>query len=60
MLESSFNHEASKMLQNTEQGREIRLEQAIVALFRENLIDEEPSTFDKAWNHEDPKASGKW
>jgi hypothetical protein len=24
------------------------------------LIDEKPSTFDEAWNHDDPKARGKW
>jgi hypothetical protein len=24
------------------------------------VIDEEPSTFDEAWSHDDPKARGKW
>jgi hypothetical protein len=24
------------------------------------VIDEEPSTFDEVWNHDDPKAKGKW
>jgi uncharacterized protein with HEPN domain len=24
------------------------------------MIDDEPSTFDEAWNHDDPKARGKW
>jgi hypothetical protein len=60
LLESSFNPEASTMLQNIEQGREILLEQANVALFSGIVIDEESSTFDEAWNHEDPKAKGKW
>jgi hypothetical protein len=48
------------MLQNIEQGREILLEQANVALFSWIVIDEEPWTFDEAWNHVDPKARGKW
>jgi hypothetical protein len=48
------------MLQNIEQGREILLEQANVALFSGIVIDEEPSTFDEAWNHDDPKGRGKW
>jgi adenylosuccinate synthase len=49
MLESGFNPEASTVLQNIEQGREILLEQANFALF----------SFDEAWNHYDPKARGK-
>jgi hypothetical protein len=60
LLESSFNPEASTMLQNIEQRREILLKQANVALFRGIVIDEEPSSFDEAWNNEDPKARGKW
>jgi hypothetical protein len=60
LLESSFNPEASKLLQNIGQGREILLEQANVALFSGIVIDEEPSSFDEAWNHDDPKANGKW
>jgi hypothetical protein len=60
LLESSFNLEASTMLQNIEQGREIFLEQANVALFSGIVIDEEPSSFDEAWNHVNPKARGKW
>jgi hypothetical protein len=47
-LESSFNPEASIILQNIEQRREILLEQANVAMFREIVTDEEPSTFDEA------------
>jgi hypothetical protein len=60
LLESSFNPEASTMLQNIEQGRKILLEQANVALFSGIVIDEEPSSFDEAWNHDDPNARGKW
>jgi hypothetical protein len=48
LLESSFNLEASTLLQNIEQGREILLEQANVALFSGIVIDEESSTFDEA------------
>jgi hypothetical protein len=59
LLESSFNPEASTMLQNIEQGKEILLEQANVALFSGIVIDEEPSSFNEAWNHVDPKARGK-
>jgi hypothetical protein len=59
LLESSFNPEASTMLQNIEQGREILLEQANVALFSGIVIDEKPSAFDEVWNHDDPKARGK-
>jgi hypothetical protein len=29
-------------------------------LFSEIVIDEESSTFNEAWNHEDPKAREKW
>jgi adenylosuccinate synthase len=60
LLESSFNPVASTMLQNIEQGRKILFEQAYIALFSGIMIDEEPSTFDEAWNHEDSKARGKW
>jgi hypothetical protein len=45
LLESSFNAEASTMLQSIKQGRDILLEQANVALFRKIVIDEEPSRF---------------
>jgi hypothetical protein len=41
------------VLQKIEQGREILLEQT-------NVIDEKPSSFDEAWNHDDPKGRGKW
>jgi hypothetical protein len=39
------------VLQNIEQGREIFLEQANVALFSGIVINEEPSNFDEAGNH---------
>jgi hypothetical protein len=59
MLESSFNPQASTMLQNVEQEKEILFEKTNVALFSVILIDEEPSNFDEAWNHEVAKARGK-
>jgi hypothetical protein len=58
LLESSFNPEASTVLQNIEQGREILHEQACVVW--RIVIGEEPSSFDEAWNHDDQKARGKW
>jgi hypothetical protein len=48
LLESSFNPEASTMMQNIEQGSKILLEQENVALFREIVIDEDLSSFDEA------------
>jgi hypothetical protein len=60
LLESSFDPEASKVLQNIEQGREILREQANFALFSGIVIDEETSSFDEVWNHDYPKARGKW
>jgi hypothetical protein len=59
LLESSFNPEASTMLQNIEQRRDILFEQGNVAFFSGIVIDEEASTFDEAWNHDDTKARGK-
>jgi hypothetical protein len=41
-------------------GREILLEQENVKFFSGIIIDENPSSFDEAWNHDDPKARGKW
>jgi hypothetical protein len=60
LLESTFNPEASTMLQKIEQGREILLEQANFALFSGIVIDGEPSSFDEAGNHDDLKARRKW
>jgi uncharacterized protein with HEPN domain len=42
-------------------GKELFERQVLnVALFSGIVIDEEPSSFDEAWNHVDPKARGKW
>jgi hypothetical protein len=59
LLESSFNPEASTMLQNIEQEMEILIEQENISMFRGIVIDEEPSSFDGAWNHDNLKARGK-
>jgi hypothetical protein len=57
-LEIRLIPEASTMLQNIEQGREILFEWANSKLFREIVIGKEPGTFDEAWNHDVQKARG--
>jgi hypothetical protein len=52
-LERSFNPEASKIIDDLEQGREILLDQVHLALFGVN-IEDEPRTFDEAWNCKEP------
>jgi hypothetical protein len=47
ILENSFNPEASTVLQNIEQGREILFEKANIALFSGTVINEEPSNLMK-------------
>jgi hypothetical protein len=59
-LESSFNPDATQVVEQFEQGREILLDQANVVLFTGSAINEEPSTFSQAWNHEDPKVKENW
>jgi Reverse transcriptase (RNA-dependent DNA polymerase) len=58
-LENSFNPEASKIIDDLEQGREILLDQVNLALFGVNFEDE-PRTFDEAWNCKDPINREKW
>jgi hypothetical protein len=58
-LESSFNPEASKIVKDIEEGWDIILDQANIALLRGN-IQVEPTTFDQAWNHADPKDRDNW
>jgi Reverse transcriptase (RNA-dependent DNA polymerase) len=58
-LESSFNPEASKIIDDLEQGREILLDQVNLALFGVNFEDE-PRTSDEAWNCKDPINREKW
>jgi hypothetical protein len=59
-LESSFNPDATQVVEQFEQGRELLLDQANVALFTGSVINEEPSTFHQAWNHEDPNVKENW
>jgi hypothetical protein len=54
-LENSFNPDAAKLVGQIEQGREILLDQVNLALFSGMVINEEPTTFEQAWNHQDPK-----
>jgi hypothetical protein len=58
-LESSFNPEASKIIDDLEQGREILLDQVNLALFG-GYIEKEPRTFDEDWNCKDPVNHEKW
>ena len=44
-LASSFNPDATKLVEQFDQGREILLDQANVALFSRIVINEEPTTF---------------
>jgi hypothetical protein len=53
-LESSFNPDATKIVKDIEQGRDIILDQANIALLG-GIIQVKPTTFDEAWNHSDPK-----
>jgi hypothetical protein len=58
-LESSFNPEASKIIDNFEQGRDILLESVNLALICGNVM-KEPQSFDDAWNCADPDQRTKW
>jgi Reverse transcriptase (RNA-dependent DNA polymerase) len=61
VMESSFNPEASKVMESIEQGREIFLDQVNVAMFSSaSVYQEEPKTFDEAWNHENLAMRDKW
>jgi Reverse transcriptase (RNA-dependent DNA polymerase) len=60
-LESSFNPEASEIIKSIEQRREIQLEdQANFALFSASASELEPTLFNEAWNHPDPKNCEMW
>jgi hypothetical protein len=59
-LKSSFIPEASKIVERIERGREILLNHTNFAAFSGGLAEqEEPTTFNEAWNHYDPKAIDK-
>jgi hypothetical protein len=59
-LESSFNPEPAKLVEQIRQGREILLDQVNLALFSGMVINEEATTFEQAWNHQDPKVRERW
>jgi len=58
-LESSFNPEASKIIDNLEQGRDILLDSVNLAFICGNVM-KEPKSFDEAWNCSDPDQRAKW
>jgi hypothetical protein len=58
-LESSFNPEASKIIESIDQGREIILDQANIALFSGG-IQVEPTNCYQARDHQDPEDQEKW
>ena len=58
-LKSWFNPEATKAVEDYEQGRDINLSEANIALISTNLVNE-PVSFDEAWNNEDLKEQLKW
>jgi hypothetical protein len=47
-LESSFNPDAAKLVDQIEQGREILLDQVNLALISGMVINEEPTTIEQA------------
>jgi hypothetical protein len=59
-LESSFNPEASKIVERIKQGKEILLDHASLAFFGGGVAEKEPTTFDESWNHDDPRTQEKW
>jgi hypothetical protein len=54
-LEGSFNPEASKIIENIEQGRAFQLDQTNLAFFSTSPSEIEHTSFNEAWNHPDPK-----
>jgi hypothetical protein len=59
-LENSFNPEASRIVERIEQGREILLDHANLAFLGGGVVEQkEPTTFDEAWNHNDPRTQEK-
>jgi len=61
ILESSFNPEASKLINDIEQGRDIFLDQMNVSMLSlTSVFQEESKTFDEAWNHKDSVMREKW
>jgi hypothetical protein len=59
-LDSSFNPEAAKIVERIKQGREILLNHANFAFFGVGTVEKKPTTFEEAWNHDDPRSREKW
>jgi Reverse transcriptase (RNA-dependent DNA polymerase) len=60
-LESSVNSEASRTVERIKQGRKILLNHANLAFLGGVVVEQkEPTTFDEAWNHNDPRTQEKW
>jgi Reverse transcriptase (RNA-dependent DNA polymerase) len=59
-LESSYKSEASTLIKNIAQGREILLDQASIPLLNISPSELEPTTFDDAWNHPNSKDRELW
>jgi hypothetical protein len=59
-IRSSYNPEASTLINNIEQGREILLDEASIALFNISPSELEPTTFDDEWNHPISKDRELW
>jgi hypothetical protein len=53
LIRRSFNPNATQVVEQLEQGREILFEQACVALFSGSPNNEEPTTFNEVWNPKD-------
>jgi hypothetical protein len=59
-LREQLQPEASKIIENIEQGREIQLDQANFALFSASAFELEPTSFNDTWNNPDPKNRELW
>jgi hypothetical protein len=58
-LESSFNSEASRIVEEFEHGRETLLSYANIAMFTGKII-QEPTNFEEAWKCKGPTHREKW
>jgi Reverse transcriptase (RNA-dependent DNA polymerase) len=58
-LQSSFNPEATKIIDDFDQGTDILLDSVNLALICGNVM-KEPKSFDYAWNCSDPDQRTKW
>jgi hypothetical protein len=56
---SCFSSDATNLVKRLKLGREKIFDQASFALLSGMVINEEPTTFDQAWNHKYPKIREK-